>query len=119
MLALREQVRIFLSLTSIDMRKSIDSLSIEIIDTLKSNPQTGDVYVFRNASCDKVKLLYWDRNGFILHYKRLERHRFRFPKNVSMQQPLTLSHAQLNWLLAGLDFYLMNEFSELNFSDYF
>jgi transposase len=73
--------------------------------------------VFRNKSADKVKLLYWDRNGFVVHYKRLEQGRFKWPRLG--ESSFSLKQEQLEWLLAGLDFSLMSEFSELNYSKYY
>ena len=65
-----------------DMRKSINGLSILVHEELSENPGCiGKVYVFCNRSRDKIKLLYWDGNGFCLLYKRLDKGRFRIPKN--------------------------------------
>jgi transposase len=100
------------------MRKSIDTLSVLVVEALEQPPQSGDVYLFRGKSSNKVKALYWDRNGFALHYKRLERGRFKFPKSYS-NDSFEISENQMSWLLAGLDFILMNQFSELDYSQYF
>ena len=58
------------------MRKSIDTLSALIIDEFSGDPRSSHLFVCLSRSSDKVKILYWDRNGFVLHYKRLEKHRF-------------------------------------------
>lgn len=118
MLALTESVQVFVALEVIDFRKSLDGLAMLIAGHMQSQPQSGHVYVFRNRSFDRVKCLYWDKNGFVLHYKRLEKGRFRFPK-MAGDSVLKVSHDQLSWLLAGLDFCLMNQFSELNYAHYF
>jgi len=118
MLTLRENLQVFIQLEPVDFRKSINGLSAIVFDELKQNPQSGHLFVFYNKTKNKLKLLYWDRNGFVLHYKRLERERFRIPKKVK-DGVIEINQDQLNWLLAGLDFLLMNTFSELNYSHYY
>lgn len=118
MIALNETAQIFVALDGIDFRKSLDGLAMFIAGNMLHQPQSGAVYVFRNRSGDRVKCVYWDRNGFVLHYKRLEKGRFRFPK-ITGENVLTVTHDQLSWLLAGLDFCLMGTFSELNYAHYF
>ena len=117
MIYLNPGVQIYWVVAPCDMRKSIDGLSVLLAEALNTAPQSGDVYLFRNVACDKVKLLYWDKNGFVLHYKRLEKGRFKFPRHTVERLELTLD--QLSWLLAGLDFMGMQEFSHLNFTNYF
>lgn len=117
MLTLREDLRVYLSTNPTDMRKAIDGLCGLVIDVVKQQPQTGHVFIFVNKSKNKVKCLYWDRNGFILLYKRLERGKFKIDRNL--EDVLELSHDQLRWLLAGLDFSLMNQFSEINYANYY
>lgn len=118
MLNLRDDIKVFVSLDPIDMRKAIDGLSSLVMDVLSQSPQSGHVFVFTNKTRNKVKCLVWDRNGFVLHYKRLERTRFKFPKS-NAEGVIEVSEDQLNWLLAGLDFLLMHEFSELNYAYYY
>ena len=112
-----QAVSIYLATSPIDMRKEINGLSVWVADTLQQSPQSASVYVFYNRQKDKVKCLWWDKNGFVLYYKRLERGRYKIPKLPD--DLLTLSSEQLNWLLAGLDFHLMNQFPELDFTHYF
>lgn len=118
MIILNEETRIYIYSKPIDMRKAIDGLSVFIVESLSMPPQSGDVYLFRNKKGDKIKCLYWDKNGFVLHYKRLEKNRFKFPKHFETTC-ITITHEQLSWLLAGLDFILMHQFPEINFSNYF
>lgn len=113
-----EKVSIYLATTPIDMRKEIDGLALLVVESLKQVPQSASVYVFYNRQKDKVKCLWWDKNGFILYYKRLEKSRYKLPKQFSSEM-LLLTSDQLNWLLAGLDFHLMHQFPELDFTDYF
>lgn len=117
MLKLRPGIQVFVSLHPTDMRKAIDSLSCIVLEAFDENPQSGHLFLFFNKTRDKVKILFWDRNGFVLHYKRLEKHRFKIPKLHSATK-LTISETQLHGLLAGLDFMLMREFSEINYHEY-
>lgn len=99
------------------MRKSINGLSALVLSVFKKQPTSGHLFVFYNQYRDKIKILQWDRNGFILHYKRLEKGKFQFKKTA--EDVIELSSDQLSWLLAGLDFMLMNDFAELNYSSYY
>jgi transposase len=117
MLKLRDGVKVYVSVDTIDARKSIDSLAALVVDIFKENPQSGHLFLFFNKSRDKVKILWWDNNGFVLHYKRLEKHRFVLPK-FSELTTLNISETQLHGLLAGLDFMLMRHFPEINYNQY-
>lgn len=113
-----QTVSVYLATSPIDMRKEIDGLSLLVVETLHQSPQSSSVYVFYNRQKDKVKCLWWDKNGFVLYYKRLERGRYQIPKALP-DEGVSLSGEQLSWLLAGLDFHLMSQFPELNFTNYF
>lgn len=117
MLKLREGIQVYVSLNPIDARKSIDSLSALVVEAFQLNPQLGHLFLFFNKAKDKVKVLYWDANGFVCHYKRLEKHRFHLPKLAGLSQ-LEISETQLHGLLAGLDFTLMKHFPEINYHQY-
>jgi len=118
MIVIREDVRVYISLEPIDMRKAIDGLTVLVAGTLEKNPQSGHIFLFHNKQRNKVKALFWDRNGFIMHYKRLEKGRFMFPRETS-EGCLEINEEQLGWLLAGLDFMTMGEFPELQFKNYY
>lgn len=118
MLKLRQGIQIYVSLSAIDMRKSIDSLSALVLDEFKQDPQCGHLFIFFNRYRDKVKIIFWDRNGFVLHYKRMEKHRFVVP-GVSHHNQLEITETQLNGLLAGLNFEIMGEFTELSYDKIF
>lgn len=94
---------IYLANFFVDMRKSIDGLSLLVCEHFQQNPASGSIFVFLNKSRNKIKILYFDRNGFTLWYKRLERGRFILSKTLD-QQVYELTEAQLRWLLDGLDF---------------
>lgn len=118
MIILNNNIQIYLYTSVVDMRKSIDGLSALLLDAFEKDPASGDIYLFRNRSNDKVKALQWHKNGFFLHYKRLEKGRFKIPKNQE-SDTLIISEDQLNWLFAGLDFVLMADCPELKFDTYF
>jgi transposase len=117
MIKLRDEIKIYVSLQPVDARKSIDGLCACILDSFEENPQCGNLFIFFNKSRDKVKMLWWDANGFILHYKRLEKSRFIVPRLAELDK-LEISQAQLHGLLAGLDFSLMRHFPEINYHQY-
>jgi len=94
-------MKILLCTTPTDMRKSIDGLCLLVDGDLGENPGCGSVYVFCNRARDKLKLLYWDGNGFCLLYKRLEKGRFKLPP---LGENLVLGLSELRWLLQGLNF---------------
>jgi transposase len=79
MLRLPAAVRIFLCLEAADMRRGFDGLAAMVQGVLGENPLSGHLFVFRNRRGDRLKVLYWDRDGFAMYYKRLERGVFRFP----------------------------------------
>ena len=86
----------------IDFRKQIDGLVMLVADHLKLTPTSGQMFLFRNHSANKIKLLWWDRNGFWLCYKRLEEGRLKFP--AITDKAMLLTAEQYSWLLSGLDF---------------
>ena len=94
--------RIWLYQNPVDFRKQINGLMVFLSDHLKKDPTSSQLFLFRNSGANKLKLLIWERNGFWLLYKRLEKGRFTFPETNDSHCELTQS--QLNWLLSGLDF---------------
>lgn len=111
-------VGVYLATFPVDMRKNMDGLSMLVADVLQQSPQSLSVYVFYNRERNKVKCLWWDRNGFVLYYKRLEKGRYKIPKDVAGMS-FSLSGDELNWLLAGLEFMLMREQPSQLFQAYF
>jgi transposase len=86
----------------IDFRKQIDGLIMLVADTLKMDPTSGQLFIFRNKKADKLKILYWEDDGFWMFYKRRETSRHLFPAKLDAAMELTPQ--QLQWLLSGLDF---------------
>ena len=101
----RHNSKTFLSSSSTDMRKAINGLSFIVSDSMNSDPMSGELFIFYNRTFDKLKIIYWDGNGFCLLYKRLEKGRFKLPKKV--KGTLKISSQQLKWLLDGLEFLKM------------
>jgi transposase len=98
------QLRIFLCTEPADMRKNADGLTGLIRKSMMLNPLSGDLYVFRNQRGDKLKVLYFDSDGFAIWYKILQRGTFRFPdlKNYS-SAGLEIDHSTLRLILDGID----------------
>ena len=86
----------------IDFRKQMDGLIMLVADHLKLDPTSGQLFLFRNRHADKIKLLWWERNGFWLCYKRLEQGILKFP--AKSEATMLLTPEQFSWLLSGLDF---------------
>lgn len=96
------QHKIWLHRKPIDFRKQIDGLVMLISADLRSDPTSGQLFIFRNRQGNKIKLLWWDETGFWLLYKRLEKERFKFPRIID--EAMEISRDQLQLLLSGIDF---------------
>jgi transposase len=103
MLSFPPAVRIWLATNPADLRKSFDSLAELVRQHLHHDPLSGHVFVFRNKRSDRLKLLYWDEDGFVIVYKRLEEGAFHFPPAAEGQAGVTLRAAELAMLLDGVD----------------
>jgi transposase len=103
MLSFPPAVRIWLGTSPVDLRRSFDGLAEQVRATLGHDPFSGHVFVFRNKRSDRVKLLYWDEDGFVIVYKRLEEGTFRWPAVAAEQASVTLRAAELAMLLDGID----------------
>ena len=108
MLSLSLPGRVFLCTLPTDMRKSFDSLSGLVEQELGLDPLSGDLFVFRSKRGDRLKLLFWDEDGLVLYYKRLEEGTFVLPQADGQrvragEHGLALKPAELAMLLAGID----------------
>lgn len=92
-------VRIWLATQPVDMRRSFDALAEQVRLILKDDPMSGHLFVFRNRTSQRVKILWWDRDGYALYYKRLERGTFQFPAVGEKSVPI--DSRRLMELLAG------------------
>ena len=105
MVSLPTSVRIWLATRATDLRKSFDSLAELVRQQLQVDPLSGQLFVFRNKRADRVKLLYWDEDGFVIVYKRLEAGTFRFPAGEAAGEAagVEVRAADLQMLLDGVD----------------
>jgi transposase len=108
-----QDIKVHLAMGHTDMRKAINGLAILVEQHLEKDPFSGHLFAFCNRTKTIVKILYWDRNGFCLWQKRLEKHRFKWPN--SQQEVLCIGYRELQWLLEGLDPLMQNAHSELNY----
>lgn len=107
--------RVYLCIAPVDFRKAIQGLSLLVELSLQLNPFDTTLFVFINRGKDKIKILYWEKNGFCLWYKRLEKERFKWPE-PSNQTTINLDGEQLNWLLDGFDLWKNKPHKSLHFS---
>lgn len=104
MLSLPPSVRVFVATQPIDVRKGADSLMAIVRDLLGHDPLSGHLYVFFSRRCDRVRIVYWDRNGIAMWSKRLERGRFRptFAPDAVLSAD-AVEFAELALVLEGID----------------
>jgi transposase len=103
-LTLPPSVRVFLCLAPADMRRSLDGLAAMTREILREDPLSGHLFVYFNRRRDRVKVLFWDRSGLALYYKRLEKGTFRlsaFEGGVS--QRAEIESAELALILEGIE----------------
>ena len=98
----------------VDFRKGMGSLAALVESQLQLNPFVEALFVFRSRSSKSIKLLYWERNGFCLWQKRLEKQRFFWPK-ADPTGRVSINVQQLNWLLEGYDINRMQPHQALDF----
>jgi transposase len=103
MLTLPASVRVHLAAEPIDLRRGHDGLVAIVRNDWKMNPYEGHLFVFLGRRLDRVKVLVWDRNGFVLYYKRLSRGRFQMPKIPSGAERVEMDAKMLAMLLDGVD----------------
>ena len=101
MIAFPTGARVWLATGQTDMRKGFDSLAMVVQETLKHDPHSGHLFVFRGRRGDLIKLIWHDDDGACLFTKRLERGRFIWPSIAD--GAVTISAAQLTYLLSGID----------------
>ena len=103
MIALPSSVRVHLAADPIDLRRGHDGLVGLVRNTWKLDPYEGHLFVFLGRRCDRVKVLFWDRNGFVVYYKRLSQGRFRLPKIPEGALRVEVDGTALAMLLDGID----------------
>ena len=97
-----EPTAVYLHRDPVDFRKQIDGLAAIVELTMKESLSSGTLFVFCSKQRNKLKLLYWDKTGFCLWYKRLEKDKFKWPKKHD-SATIKLDEEQLHWLLRGVD----------------
>ena len=103
MLSVAPAARVLLCTLPTDMRRSFDTLAGMVRQHLGDDPLGGALFVFRSRRGDRVKVLYWDRDGYALWYKRLERGAFRFPEPAGGAAGVEVSASDLLMLPEGVD----------------
>ena len=107
MIGLAHGLNVFLCTEPADMRRSFDGLSGMAENLMKQDPLSGHLFVFRNRNRDRLKILYWDRDGLAIWYKRLEKGTFQFPTDATPKEEkaasVKISASDLSLLLGGID----------------
>lgn len=104
MFTVPQQVKIYVALQPADMRRGFDGLSGLVKETLQQDPLSGHLFLFRNRRRDRLKILYWDDDGYALFYKRLARGTFEFPAPTDSQSTsVEIRASELSMLLDGIE----------------
>lgn len=93
--------KVHVGVKPVDFRRLVNGLSMIIQYDFEQDPLCGELYVFFNRQRNKVRILYWEKNGFVLYGKYLEEDKFVLPKTG--EEITTITGEQLNWLLDGID----------------
>ena len=103
MIHLPASVRVYLALTPCDMRRGFDGLHALVTETLQLDALAGHLFVFGNRRRDRMKILYWDRDGFAVWAKRLEQGTYALPFSESAEVRREITAQELGALLSGID----------------
>jgi transposase len=104
MLMLPPSVKIYLAVEPVDMRKGVDALANVVRNALREEPMSGHLFVFHGRQGHMLRILFWDRTGWALYAKRLERGKFHLPVDVSADtQRAEMESAELALMLEGID----------------
>jgi transposase len=104
MIALPSSVRIYVAAEAVDLRRGFDGLAALTRSVINQDPMCGHLFVFLNRRRDRVKILMWDRTGFVCLYKRLERGSFTIPsKPAGGQRHVEIDSWELGLMLEGVD----------------
>lgn len=102
MMIFNPKVAVYLHREAIDFRKQINGLSVIVQEGLSLDLFTDSCFVFVNRQRNRIKILYWQRNGFCLWMKRLEKDKFSWPKHLN-KEVVSVTVEELQWLLDGFD----------------
>ena len=103
MISLPHAVRVFLHTPATDLRKGFDALSGLVTSAFAQDPTSGHLFLFVNRRRDRLKILYWDRDGLAIWYKRLETGSFQLPEISRNAVSIEMSPTQLTLILSGID----------------
>ena len=103
MLTFASRAKVYLATEPVDLRRGHDGLCSLVRNALELDPFAGHLFVFVGRRGDRIKVLFWDRGGFVLYYKRLERGRFRMPTVPAAAREVELDATTLAMLLDGID----------------
>lgn len=104
MLTIPPRVKVFVCLQDTDMRRGFPGLSGEVKSTLAEDPLSGHLFLFRNRRRDRIKILFWDGDGYVIFYKQLARGSFEFPEaNDPQAASVQIRASELAMLLDGIE----------------
>jgi len=104
---------VFLYRSAVDFRKGHRGLSAIVEQEIGHNPFSGRLYIFVNRAKSRIKILFWEKNGFVLYYKALAEEKFLWPESSATL--LTINGEQLNWLMDGYDIAAMKPHKTLRY----
>ena len=113
-----ELTDIYLYREPVDFRKQSNGLAAIVERELEHNPFSGSLYAFTNRHRNRIKMLMWENNGFVLYYKALSEEKFLWPRNTD-DAVISLTGQQINFLLDGLDILRMKGHRKLQYSSVF
>jgi transposase len=102
-LSLPPSVRLFVATQPVDGRKGPDSLMVLVRDVLRHDPLSGHLFIFFSKRCDRVRIVYWDRNGYAMWTKRLEKGRFRPTFSTGRLSSVAIEAAELALIVEGIE----------------
>jgi transposase len=103
MLSVAAESKVYLAAEPVDLRRGHDGLMLLVRTRFGMDPLDGHLFVFVGRRVDRVKILFWDRGGFVVYYKRLARGRFRMPRIAAGADRVVLDGTELAMLLGGFD----------------
>jgi transposase len=107
MIGLAHGLKVFICTVPADMRRSFDGLGGMAENLMKADPLSGNLFVFRNRNRDRLKILYWDRDGMAIWYTRLEKGTYQFPTGMKPKDDkpvrVEITARELSLLLGGID----------------
>jgi transposase len=103
LISLPHSIRVFLHAPATDLRKGFDPLSGLVTTAFSQDPTSGHLFLFVNRRRDRLKILYWDRDGLAIWYKRLEKGSFQLPLIARDAVSVEISPTQMTLILSGID----------------